>query len=149
MRIRSGRLPSEIKLEGEAPTGDGEEPTEEINRLRRERADLRDRDRRHSRGDSGRDNFQVDGHGISAIRWGDPGLILTPRCPEDCDRALAFDDGAQCVKALEPDLWTAWLRVREQIAEADEDAETLGMTWWRICRTGGRDWDYEATPVQA
>ena len=59
-------------------------------------------------------------------------MVLTPQCLGDCDRALAVDgDGEQCVKTLEPDLWTACLRVREQIAEADEDAETLGLTWWR------------------
>ena len=59
-------------------------------------------------------------------------MVLTPQYLGDCDRALAVDgDGEQCVKTLEPDLWTACLRVREQIAETDEDAETLGMTWWR------------------
>jgi hypothetical protein len=57
---------------------------------------------------------------------------LTPQCLRDCDRALAVDgEDEQCVKTLEPDLWTACLRVREQIAEADDDTETLGLTWWR------------------
>jgi hypothetical protein len=59
-------------------------------------------------------------------------VVLTPQCLEDCDRALAVGGGGeQCVKTLEPHLWSACFRVREQIAGANEDTETLGLTWWR------------------
>ena len=133
------------QLEGEAPTGDGEEPTEEINQLRRERADLATEivDTAVATVEEAIFKSTVT---ASLLSDGEIQVILTPQCLEDCDRALAFDDGAQCVKALEPDLWTACLRVREQIAEADEDAETLGMTWWRdLQNLVAEIADYEAT----
>jgi hypothetical protein len=67
----------------------------------------------------------------SLLSEGEIQVILTPQCLEDCDRALTGGGGEQCVERLEPDLWTGCLRVREQLAEADEAAETLGGTWWR------------------
>jgi hypothetical protein len=119
------------QLEAEAPTGNGEESTEEINELWRKRAQLA---------------TEIVGAAVATVEEaifkvtvtakllseGEIRVILTPQCLKDCDRALAVDDGGeQCVKTLEPDLWAACLRVREQIAETDEDAEPLGSTWWR------------------
>ena len=119
------------QLEAEAPTGNGEESTEEINELWRKRAELATEivDAAVATVEEAIVKVTVT---ASFLSEGEIRVILTPQCLEDCDLALAIDDGGeQCVKRLEPDLWSACLRVREQIAEADEDAETLGLTWWR------------------
>jgi hypothetical protein len=119
------------QLEAEAPTGNGEESTEEINELWRKRAELATEIVDAAVATVEEAIFKVTVT-ASLLSEGEIQVILTPQCLEDCDRALAVDDGGeQCVKTLEPDLWTACFRVREQIAEADEDAETLGLTWWR------------------
>lgn len=119
------------QLEADAPTGNGEESTEEINELWRKRAQLATEIVGAAVATVEEAIFKVT---ITAklLSEGEISVILTPQCLKDCDRALAVDDaGEQCVKTLEPDLWAACLRVREQIAGADEDAETLGSTWWR------------------
>jgi hypothetical protein len=119
------------QLEAEAPTGNGEESTEEINELWRKRAELATEIVDAAVATVEEAIFKVTVT-ASLLSEGEIRVVLTPQCLVDCDRALAADgDGEQCVKTLEPDLWTACLRVREQIAEADEDAETLGLTWWR------------------
>ena len=119
------------QLEAEAPTGNGEESTEEINELWRKRAELATEIVDAAVATVEEAIFKVTVT-ASLLSEGEIRVVLTPQCLGDCDRALAVDgDGEQCVKTLEPDLWTACLRVREQIAEADEDAETLGLTWWR------------------
>jgi hypothetical protein len=119
------------QLEAEAPTGNGEESTEEINELWRKRAELATQIVDAAVATVEEAIFKVTVT-ASLLSEGEIRVVLTPQCLGDCDRALAVDgDGKQCVKTLEPDLWTACLRVREQIAEADEDAETLGLTWWR------------------
>ena len=119
------------QLEAEAPTGNGEESTEEINELWRKRAELATEIVDAAVATVEEAIFKVTVT-ASLLSDGEIRVILTPQCLEDCDRALAVDGvGAQCVKTLEPDLWTACSRVRAQIAEVDEDAETLGFTWWR------------------
>jgi hypothetical protein len=108
------------RLEAEAPTGNHQESTE----LATEIADAAVATVEEA-------IFKVNVT-ASLLSEGELLVILTPQCLEDCDRALAVEgDGEQCVKTLEPSLWTTCLRVSEQIAEADEDAETLGLTWWR------------------
>jgi hypothetical protein len=68
----------------------------------------------------------------SLLSGGEVQVVLTPQCLKDCDRVLSADgDGEQCVKALEPDLWQACSRVRERMSEATEEAEALGVGWWR------------------
>lgn len=119
------------QLEAEAPTGNGEESTEAINELWRKRAEIVAEivDAAVATVEETIVKMTVT---ASLLSEGEIRVILTPQCLEDCDRALAVDGGGeQCVKTLEPDLWTACLRVHEQIAEADEDTETLGLTWWR------------------
>jgi hypothetical protein len=45
-------------------------------------------------------------------------VALTPQCIEDCDRALARETyEEECLKTLEPELWSVCLQLREQIAE--------------------------------
>jgi hypothetical protein len=72
-------------------------------------------------------------------------VALTPQCLEDCDRALARETHEdECLKTLEPDLWSACLRLREQIAElrgalaAEGDpvnsAAHSGGAWWTELR---------------
>ena len=119
------------QLEAEAPTGNGKGGTEEINELWRKRAELATEIVDAAVATVEEAIFKVTVT-ASLLSDGEIRVILTPQCLEDCDRALAVDGvGAQCVKTLEPDLWTACSRVRAQIAEVDEDAETLGFTWWR------------------
>jgi hypothetical protein len=68
----------------------------------------------------------------SLLSGGEVQVVLTPQCLKDCDRVLSADgDGEQCIKALEPDLWAACSRVRERMSEAAEEAEALGVGWWR------------------
>ena len=53
----------------------------------------------------------------SLLSEGEVGVVLTPQCMEECDRALAQDgDGEQCLRALEPELWALCQRVQEQTA---------------------------------
>ena len=53
----------------------------------------------------------------SLLSEGEVGVVLTPQCMEECDRALAQDgDGEQCLRALEPGLWALCQRVQEQTA---------------------------------
>jgi hypothetical protein len=119
------------QLEAEAPTRNGEESTEEINELWRKRAELATQIVDAAVATVEEAIFKVTVT-ASLLSDGEILVILTPQHLEDCDRALAVDGvGAQCVKTLEPDLWTACSRVCAQIAEVDEDAETLGLTWWR------------------
>ena len=108
------------RLEAEAPTGSGEEPTEEINQLRRKRAELAT-----EIVDAAVVTVEEAIFTASLLSDGEIRVILTPQCLEDCDRALAVDgDGEQCVKTLEPDLWTA----------CSQDA-----LFFRIFRTETRD----------
>ena len=105
------------QLEAEAPTGSGEEPTEEINELWRKRAELATEIVDAAVATVEEAIFKVTVT-ASLLSEGEIRVVLTPQCLGDCDRALAVDgDGEQCVKTLEPDLWTACLRVREQIAK--------------------------------
>jgi hypothetical protein len=133
------------QLEAEAPTGNGEESTEEINELWRKRAELSTEIVDTAVATVEEASFKMTVT-ASLLSEGEIRVVLTPQCLGDCDRALAVDgDAEQCAKTLEPDLWTACLRVREQIAEADEDAETLSLTWWRDLRNlAGEIADYEA-----
>jgi hypothetical protein len=122
------------RLEAEAPTGNHQESTEEINELWRKRAELATEIVDAAVATVEEAIFKVTVT-ASLLSEGEIRVILTPQCLEDCDRALAvYGGGEQCVKTLEPDLWTACLRVSEQIAEAEEDAETLGLRWWRDLR---------------
>ena len=119
------------QLEAEAPTDNRQESTEEINELWRKRAELATEIADAAVATVEEAIFKVNVT-ASLLSEGEIRVILTSQCLEDCDRALAVDGGGeQCVKTLEPGLWTACLRVSEQIAEADEDDETLGLTWWR------------------
>ncbi len=80
-------------------------------------------------------------------------VALTPQCLEDCDRALARDaDQEECLKTLEPELWSACMQLREQIAElrgalaaesdrengaaraADSGAPNSSGPWWTELR---------------
>ena len=72
-------------------------------------------------------------------------VVLTPQCLEDCDRALARETREEeCFKTLEPELWSACPRLREQIAElrgalaAEGDlgnsAAHSGSAWWTELR---------------
>jgi hypothetical protein len=119
------------QLEAEAATGNGEESTEEINELWRKRAEIATEIVDAAVATVEEAIFKVTVT-ASLLSEGEMRVILTPQCLEDCDRALGGDAGGeQCVKTLEPSLWSACFRVREQIAEVDEDAETLGLIWWR------------------
>jgi hypothetical protein len=70
---------------------------------------------------------------------------LTPQCIEDCDRALAREPHEEeCFKTFEPELWSACLQLRDQIAklrgalaaESDlgNDAAHSGSAWWTELR---------------
>lgn len=53
----------------------------------------------------------------SLLSKGEVGVVLTPQCMEECDRALTQDgDGEQCLKTLEPELWALCERVHKQTA---------------------------------
>jgi hypothetical protein len=122
------------QLEAEALTGNGEESTEEIYELWRKRAEIVTEivDAAVATVEEAFVKVTIT---ASLLSEGEIRVILTPQCLEDYDRALAVEGGSeQCVKVLEPDLWSACFRVREQIAGADEDAETLDVTWWRDLR---------------
>jgi hypothetical protein len=68
----------------------------------------------------------------SFLADGELRLGLTNQCVEDCDRALAVEDQSErCLKALEPALWIACQRVRDRMAEAVIDEESLAESWWR------------------
>ena len=123
------------QFEAEAPTGGGEESTQEISQLWRKRAELATEivDAAVATVEEAIVKVTVT---ASLLSEGEIRVILTPQCLEDCDRALAiYGGGEQCVKTLEPDLWSAYRRISEQIAEAEEDAETLGSPWWRDLRS--------------
>jgi hypothetical protein len=78
------------RLEAEAPTGSGEESTDEINELWRKRAKLATEIVDAAVATIEEAIFKVTVT-ASLLSDGEIQAILTPQCLEDCDRALAVD----------------------------------------------------------
>jgi hypothetical protein len=58
----------------------------------------------------------------SLLSRGELRLGLTLQCLEECDLALTDDqDGEQCLRVLEPDLWALSVRVERQVAELETE----------------------------
>ena len=66
----------------------------------------------------------------SLLSDGELRLGLTRSCAADCERALGDEGkGAPRLEALEPLLWTACQRVREELAAAPADDEAVRESW--------------------
>ena len=67
----------------------------------------------------------------SCLADGELQLGLTSQCVEDCDRLLSVEhETERCLKALEPTLWTACQRVRDELVAGRADAAALTECWW-------------------
>ena len=66
----------------------------------------------------------------SLLSDGELRLGLTRSCAADCERALGDEgEGEQGLEALEPLLWAACQRVREELAAAPADDEAVRESW--------------------
>jgi hypothetical protein len=71
----------------------------------------------------------------SFLADGELRLALTCQCVQDCDQALVVEDETERdLKALEPGLWVACERVREDLAVAPTDGMAIPESWWRDLR---------------